>query len=184
MFRITCIGILATAILLGGCSFEKLYQARQARATSSYEQIDFPALVKRYMSKEKSNSIEGIYSVSGWVTKKGKSFLGSADKEKTTDRRENYAQVAILNDPGDTGRDYLELSLDKDYLTRYPVVGEFNSTAGGNLLLYKHLDPKNKNSTYTFTMDKSADVLEGVRVESEGNTTVTYKLTYVKIFPK
>jgi hypothetical protein len=182
MLRRILSGILIT-MLLSGC-VEKLYQAKQARASSPYEQIDFQALVKRYMNRDKTNSIEGIYSVSGWVTKKGKGFLGSTEKEKTTDRRENYAQVAILKDPGDTGRDFIELSLDKERLAMYPVVGEFNSTAGGSLLLYKHLDPKNKNSTYTFTLDKSADVLEGVRVEAEGGTTVTYKLTYVKIYPK
>ncbi len=178
------IGILAALFLLTGCSFEKLYRARQAKATSPYEQIDFHALMKRYMNKEKPNSVEGIYSVSGLVTKKGKGFLGNAEKEKTTDRRENYAQVAIMSDPGDTGRDFVEISLDKDYLPRYPIVGEFNFTAGKSLLLYKHLDHKSKNSNYTFTIDKNADILEGVRVEGEGNTTVTYKLTYIKIAAK
>ncbi len=184
MLQKALLSLLASAFVLWGCSFEKLYQAKQARATSPYEQIDFPSLVKRYLKKDKPNSIEGIYTVSGWVTKKGKGFLGGEEKEKTTDRRENYAKVAILSDPGDTGRDYLELSLDKDNLSRYPVVGEFTTTVGGNLLLYKHLDPNNRNSTYTFTSDKSSDILEGVFVKSEGSVTVTYKLTYVKIFPK
>jgi|GEM_PF-3839690 len=43
---------------------------------------------------------------------------------------------------------------------------------------------KNKKTSYTFTTDKTADILEGVRVENEGNTTIIYKLTYVKLFPK
>lgn len=169
--------------LLTGCSIEKMYQAKQAHRSSAYQQMDFHALMIRYMKKEKSNSIEGIYSVSGSVTKKGKGFLSATEKEKTTDRRENYAQVAILRDPGDTGRDYVEISLDKEYRPSYSIVGEFNKAANGNILLYKHLDPKNKNSSYTFTTEDSEE-LEGIRVETEGNMTITYKLTYIKIFSK
>jgi len=184
MFRRVLLLLLPLATILTGCSYEKIYQAQLARSRSPYEQVDFQALVKRYMKKDKPNSIEGIYSVSGWVTKKGKGFLGSTEKERTTDRHENYAQVAILADPGDTGRDFIEISLDKNYLPRYPVVGEFNLAASGNILVYKHLDPKKENTSYTFTFDRTSEILEGISVENEGATTVTYKLTYVKIYPK
>ena len=71
----TIIGIFIAAFFLLGCSFEKIYQTKKSRP-SPYEQIDFHALVKRYLKKDKSNSIEGIYSVSGLVTKKGKSLMG------------------------------------------------------------------------------------------------------------
>ena len=177
------IGSCLIAFCLSGCSIEKLYQRKHPNA-SPYQQIDLHALVERYLKKEKITSIEGIYSVSGLVTKKGKGFMSNAEKEKTTDRQENYAKVAILRDPGDTGRDYIELSLDKEYLPSYSVVGEFNTAAGRNILVYKHLDGKGKGSSFTFTTDTESEMLEGIRVESEGNTTVIYKLTYIKIFPK
>ncbi|MEJ0055452.1 MAG: hypothetical protein WDN75_07230 [Bacteroidota bacterium] len=63
------------------------------------------------MKKDKINSIEGIYSVSGEVTKRSKGLLASSEREKVKDRRENYAKVAILHDPGSTSREYIELSL-------------------------------------------------------------------------
>ncbi len=138
--------------------------------------------MKRYMKKENLNSIEGIYSISGSVVKKGKGFMSDADKEKTKDRKDNYAQVAILRDSGG-GRDFLEISLDKEDQTRYAVVGEFKKAEGGHILVYKHLDAKGKSTTFTFTVDSNGEMLEGVRVVNEGNSTVTYKLNYVKLSP-
>ena len=182
MSRKIFFGLIISWFLIG-CSIEKLYKRKQS-STSPYQQIDLRALVERYLKKDKLNSIEGIYSVSGRVTKRGKGFMSNTEKEKTTDRQENYAQVAILRDPQDTGRDYIELSLDKVYQPSYSVVGEFNTASGRNILLYKHLGGKSKASSFTFTSDKDSDMLEGIRVESEGNTTVTYKLTYIKIYPK
>ncbi len=179
----TIIQLFIVALLFSGCSIDKLYQKKLTR-TSPFEQIDFQALVKRYLKKDKSNTIEGIYSVSGSVTKKGKGFMGSTEKEKIADRKDNYAIVAILRDPGETGRDFIELSLDKEFQPTYSIVGQFTTTTSGNLLIYKHLDTKNKNSSFTFTADHKSDILEGVRVENEGNTTITYRLTYVKTYPK
>jgi hypothetical protein len=166
------------------CSIENLYKMKQTHNTSPYEQVDFHALVKRYMQKSQSNSIEGIYSVSGTVTKKGKGFMGSTEKEKTTDHKENYAQVAILSDPGVTGRDYIEISLENDFRPSHSIIGEFNTATGGNILLYKHYEGKGSSASYTFTTDKNSEMLEGIRVENEGNVIVTYKLTYLKIYPK
>ena len=174
---------ISSAFLLLGCSVDKLYQKKRVDK-SPFEQIDFQALVKRYLKKEKSNSIEGIYLVSGSVTKKGNGFMNNPEKEKVKDRKENYAQVAILRDVGETGRDFIELSLDKELQPSYSIVGEFVTTTSGNLVVYKHLDPKSKNTTFTFTMDEKGDILEGVRVENEGNSTITYRLTYVKTYPK
>ena len=175
--------ILIIDLLLQGCSVQKLQQMRQARTTSAYQQIDLQSLIRRYLKKDKFNSIEGIYSVSGSVIKRGKGFLGGAEKEKVTDRKENYAQVAILRDLEEGGREYLELSLDQELRASYSVVGEFTIATNGNILVYKHL-AGSKSSSYTFTTDKNADILEGIRVENDGNTTITCKLTYVKLFPK
>jgi hypothetical protein len=69
---------------LSGCSMEKLYQMRQKQKVNPYEQIDFGSMVKRYMDKDQTSvgTIEGIYSVSSLITKKGKGLLSSTEKGK------------------------------------------------------------------------------------------------------
>ena len=105
-------------------------------------------------------------------------------KEKVTDRKENYAKIAILHD-GENGRDYIELALDKQGLSSYSIIGEFNAITNGNILIYMHYDRKGKNNAaFTFTHDESHEILEGIRVDNEGNSQITYKLTYVKLSPK
>ena len=37
---------------------------------------------------------------------------------------------------------------------------------------------------YTFTYDAEKNILEGIRTETNGNTVITFKLTYLKLFPK
>ena len=155
---------------------------KPATKTSAFRQMNFQDLIQRYMKKGGSNSIEGVYSVSGMVIKKGKNLLGE-QKEKTTDRRENYATVAILRED-QTGGNFIELSLNKKDLTSYSIIGEFNPAAAGGILVYKHYDPKGKDTSYTFTRDENPEMLEGIRVENEGSTQVTYKLTYVKLAPQ
>lgn len=133
------------------------------------------------MEKASANSIEGVYTVSGEVIKKGKSLTGVL-KEKTTDRKENYARVAILREK-EGGKDYIELSLNKDDQTSYSIIGEFKQASSGNLFVYTHYQPKEKDSSFTFTRDETGDLLEGVMVETSGSTQITYKLTYVKLKP-
>jgi hypothetical protein len=173
--------ILIAFLTLEGCSFVNVNRSKPTGKASPFEQVDFQSLVKRYMKKEKQNPIEGIYSVSGTVTKRKKGLLTGEEKDKTTDRKENYAKVAILQDPGDTGKDYIELSLDKEGLPSYSIVGGFNKAAGGNMYIYKHLDAKGKQQSFTFTSDPKGDLLEGICVENDGNATITYKLTYVRL---
>jgi hypothetical protein len=177
------IGIFFVATASQAC-FPVITKTQKApRPSSQYQQVDFQSLVKRYLKKDKFDAIEGIYSVSGTVTKKGKAFLSTNEKEKVTDRKENYAQVAIVRDLEEGQREYMELSLDAEMKPSYSVVGEFSLATNGNIMIYKHLAGKN-SSNYTFTTDKSADILEGIRTENDGNTIITYKLTYVKLFPK
>lgn len=143
--------------------------------------MNFQELIHRYMEKASANSIEGVYTVSGVVIKKGKSLTGAL-KEKTTDRKENYARVAILREK-DGGKDYIELSLNKADQSSYSIIGDFKQAASGNLFVYTHYEPKGNNTSFTFTRDESGDLLEGVMVENQGSTQVTYKLTYVKLKP-
>jgi len=171
---------------LTGCSFTNLVTMKQSSKSSSLEQVDLQEMVERYMAKDQTSigSIEGIYTVSSVVTKKGKTVFTSREREKVTDRKENYSKVAIIKDNSEAGREYIEIVIDKDFQTSYPVYGEFSAMAESNLLLYKHFDSKGRNSSFTFTYDKIKDVLEGVRTDNSNNKTITYKLTYIKISPK
>jgi hypothetical protein len=173
-----------------GCSscLSNLYQMSNAARpkVSPYEQIEFTDLVKRYLNKEKPSigTIEGIYSVSSLITKKGKGLLSSKEKEKVVDRDENYSKVAIIYDDHGSDREYFEVPVDKDHLASYSIRGEFTHMSDGNIIIYKHMEPRGKILTYTFTYDKARDILEGVRTENNGTFTYTYTLTYLKLFPK
>lgn len=171
---------------VASCSMETLYQMRQKQKVSPYEQVNFSFIVKRYLEKEHSSTgtIEGIYSVSSLITKKGKSLLTQTEREKVLDRRENYSKVAIIRDKGNPNREYFEVPLDNDLQPSYSVRGEFTGMSDGNIMVYKHFEPRGKILTYTFAFDNEKDVLEGVRTENQGSSTVTYKLTYLKLFPK
>jgi hypothetical protein len=182
--------IIITGLLIGflsiSCSMEKLYTMKQRNKVHAYEQIDFHDLVKRYMSKEQSSQgeIEGIYSVSMMVNKKGKGILSSTEKDKVSERKENYMQVAILKDTESSNREFVEIPLDKKFLPSYSIRGEFNRMADANILIYNHFESRGRVTSYTFTFDRTKDILEGVRKENTGQFEYTYQLTYVKLHPK
>lgn len=179
--------LIIFVLLLSGCSFETLYKMRQRQKVYSLEQIDLQKMVSVYMNKNQTSvgTVEGIYSVSGLVTRSGKSLLGGEDKDKVVDRKENYAKVAIIRDPNNSSREYFELLLDKEYSVSLSVIGEFSGMSDANVLVYKHFENKGKSfETYTFAYDSDKGILEGVRTENKGNVTITYKLTYLKILPK
>lgn len=178
--------LLVFMLVVSSCSMEKLYQKRQKQKVNSYEQIDFGSMVKRYMDKDQTSvgTIEGIYSVSSLITKKGKGLLSSTEKEKVVERKENYSKVAIIRDTGNSNREYLEVPVDKDFLPSYSIRGEFTGVSDGNIMVYKHFEPRGKILSYTFAYDTQRDILEGIRTENDGSFTITYKLTYLKLFPK
>ncbi len=173
-------------VTFSSCSFETLYKMRQRQKIHAYEQIEFTNMVSRYMTKTQSSvgTIEGIYSVSSLVTKKGKGLLSSTEKEKVVSRDENFSKVAIIKDTDHAGREYLEVPITKDFLPSYDVRGEFTGMTEGNILVYKHFESRGRAETYTFTFDNARDMLEGVRTENNGNFVFTYKLTYLKLTPK
>jgi len=177
---------LFLVVATGACSVEKLYSMKQRNKIYAYEQIDFHDLVKAYLTKEQSSvgEIEGIYSVSMLVNKKGKGILSASEKEKVSERKENYMQVAILKDTDGANREFVEIPLDKKFLPSYSIRGEFNRMADANILIYNHFESRGRVSSYTFTFDRTKDILEGVRKENSGQFEYTYQLTYVKLHPK
>jgi hypothetical protein len=185
MMRIV-IAVALLGIVSVSCSMEKLYSMKQRNKVHSYEQIDFHDLMKRYVNKEQSSvgEIEGIYSVSMVVYKKGKGVLSSTEKEKVAERKENYTQVAIIKDTDGANREYVEVPLDKKLLPSYSIRGEFSRMADANILIYKHFESRGRESSYTFTFDRTKDILEGVRKENNGQFEYTYQLTYMKLQPR
>jgi hypothetical protein len=176
----TCIPCLLILIGLNGCII-RMPSPKTSTKSSPFKQMNFQELIHRYMEKASSTSIEGVYTVSGIVIKQGRTLTG-APKEKTTDRKENYARVAILHEK-EGGKDYIELSLNKKDQASYSIIGDFKQASSGNLFVYTHYEPKGNNSSFTFTRDETGDMLEGVRVENSGNKQITYKLTYVRLKP-
>lgn len=178
--------IIIVILALASCSIEKLYTMKQRTKVHGYEQIDFHDLVKRYVNKENAGEgeMEGIYSVSLVVTKKGKGILSSTEKEKVSERKENYLQVVLLKDDDGANREYIEVPLDKKYLPSYSVRGEFSRMADANILIYNHFESRGKISSYTFAYDRTKELLEGIRKENNGQFEYTYRLTYVKIQSK
>lgn len=172
-------------VVLSSCSFNKLAQMSQVRKTAPFEQVDFHELIQRYMNKEaaSSESIEGVYSVSAVIIKKGKKLLSSDDRERVLVRKENYSKVAILKDRIGSDREYIEISLDKEKQPSYSVRGEFTGMTEANILVYTHFESRDERMTYTFTYDRTRELLEGIRTEMKGQSEIIYKLTYIKLSP-
>ena len=161
-------------------------QIEKKKSDSPYEQITFVDLLKMYMDKDVSgqNSIEGIYSVSASAQKKSKPLFSSTEREKTIDQRDNYAMVAIIRDNSKSSREYIEVPIDRDNQFSYPIRGEINAASGGNILVLKHFEPKGKILTYTLAYDYDKNIIEGIRTESSGSVTRTFKIVYLKMYPK
>lgn len=151
-----------------------------------YTYVDMHDLIKRFISKSSHPmvSLEGIYSVSSTVTKRKKRLLSSGIKERVIDRKDNYANIAIIRDWSDSEHDFLVLSMNQTNPSQYPIVAELNTLSESRGFLCKHYEPDGKVLTFTFTFDGSSDVLEGVFEEQDGKKTITYSLTYLKTFPK
>ncbi|NOS92448.1 MAG: hypothetical protein HOP30_11035 [Cyclobacteriaceae bacterium] len=176
--------MLVGALLVSSCSVDKLYLSKQQRKSSGFEQVGFDDLARLYVDKQTVDEIEGIYSVSGLIIKKSKALFSGEEKEKIIEQRDNYSKVAIFRDHQKSDREYFEVSLDKEGLPSYSIRGEFNKVTEGNILVYKHFEPRKKVLNYTFTYDAEKNMLEGIRTETNGNTVITFKLTYLKLFPK
>jgi hypothetical protein len=176
--------LISTVLILGSCSIEKMTKASVAAKARQFEQITFVELIKKYVEKGKLGPAEGIYAVTSVVTRSKKQLFSGEIKEKEVDRRENYAQVAIILDNSHNNREYIEIPIDRSNMSSYPVRGEFSTMADGNILVLKHFEPKGVVLTYSLTFDATHEVLEGVRTETKGGKTFNYKLTYVKLYPK
>ena len=151
-----------------------------------YEEVDTEEMIRRFISKPAyaSISIEGIYTVSAMVTVRKKALLSSQMKEKVVDRKDNYAQVAIIRDWSNSGSDFIEISMNQTDESRYPVVSSLRTLSEERGFLCKHTEPNGEVLTFTFTFSGDAELLEGTYTKIDGSKTITYNITYLKTFPK
>lgn len=148
-----------------------------------YEEVDFEDMMKRYFMKESGHYVEGIYSVSCVITKTNKVFLSSRERTRTIERKDNYARVAVLKDHPGAKRDFIEVSLSYRDAKKYPVMGTLNSISEGPGFIYQHIEPD--GSVISFSMvSESPELLEGLFSKMTRRKTITYKLSYLKIYPK
>lgn len=160
-------------------------QSKSIFKKSHYQELDFEDLMHRYMGKEIGdfNQLEGIYSVSCVITRSSKSFLTGRHKVKIVERKDNYARVAILKDRPGTKRDFIEVSLSYHIANKYPIVGEISTLSMGEAYIYKHIEPDGSLRDFSMATG-SIDLIEGEHSEMFRRKTITYKLSYLKIYPK
>jgi hypothetical protein len=149
-----------------------------------YEEVDFEDMMKRYFLKQSSHEIEGVYSVSCVITKRSKALLSRREKLRVVKRQDNYARVAIMKDWPGAKRDFIEVSLSYKDAKKYPIMGEINSSVSQtNGYVYKHIEPD--GTILSFSMvGESDELLEGEFSKIQRRKTITYRLSYLKIYPK
>lgn len=178
---------LLLVVLVGiiGNSFGQTRATEKTRSKKTqYEEMNLEDMIRRYYEKEIGpfNALEGIYTVSCVITKTSKSFLSSHEKERLVERKDNYARVAILKDRPQTSRDFIEVSLSYREADKYPIMGELTVLSEGRGMIYKHIEPD--GSPITFSMKDETDLIEGEYSIMKGRKKITYKLSYLKIYPK
>jgi hypothetical protein len=146
-----------------------------------YEEVDLENVMKRYFGKAFGYSIEGIYSVSCVITKRNKRFLSKAERIRVVGRQDNYAKVAIMKDWPSSHRDFIEVSLSYKKANHFPIMGHLDVAADEAGYIYTHLEPDGEK--LTFSMIESDGLLEAEYSVMEKRKTITYRLSYLKIYP-
>lgn len=156
-------------------------QSGKRAKNATYEEVDLENVMKRYFGKSFGYSIEGIYSVSCVITKRNKKFLSKAERIRVVGREDNYAKVAIMKDWPTSNRDFIEVSLSYRKANHFPIMGELDIMAQGAGYIYTHIEPD--GDRLTFSMLESEGLLEAEYSHIEKRKTITYKLSYLKIYP-
>lgn len=163
-------------------SFQFVLSQPTVKAKKSvYEEVDLENVMKRYFGKAFGYSIEGIYSVSCVITKRNKKLFSKAERIRIVGREDNYAKVAIMKDWPSSNRDFIEVSLSYKKANHFPIMGELDIMAQGAGYSYTHIEPDGQRMT--FSMLESEGLLEAECSHIEKRKTITYKLSYLKIYP-
>ena len=176
-----CLLLMAGASTVAQSQLEKL--KLKGKKKIQYAEVDFEEMMRRYFGKEKSHQIEGIYTVSCVITTRSKKLFSNEEKEKVVVRKDNYARVAILKDWPGSKRDFIEVSLSYRDAKKYPIMGEITTLSEGKGFIYNHLEPDGSIISFSMINDAS-ELLEGEYSKVVKRKTITYKLSYLKTFPK
>lgn len=149
----------------------------------SYASVDYEDLIHRYVEKTTGHKLEGIYSVSCVITKRNKKLLNDGERIRIVARKDNYARIAILKDKPGSKHDFIEVSLSYRDPKKYPIVGEFNLLSEGDGMIYNHIEPNGSKMPFSM-LSESDELLEAEYTRMEKNATITYRLSYLKIYPK
>ncbi|MBX7124918.1 MAG: hypothetical protein K1X47_04435 [Cyclobacteriaceae bacterium] len=175
--------ILTTALSLSSCVMVPV--TGPVRKRIPYETVDFEGLVKRYMDKDrKPDPVEGIYQVSCLIVKTKRGFFSGIERDKVIMRKDNYAKVVVIKDDLSSSREFMELSLTGGIAANYPVMGEFSRISEGKGFIYRHFQQKGPELNFTFATDNLPEVFEGIRTEVIKTRKITYKLSYLKLYPR
>jgi hypothetical protein len=181
--RVVVTLLLALSLSVGASAQKKLREVLRMKARYQFQEVDFEDMMRRYFHKDTTHPAEGIYSVSCVIIKKSNGIFSGEEKERIVQRKDNYARVAIMKDWPGTKRDFVEVSLSYRDVKKYPIVGHMNALSEGNGYIYNHIEPD--GDVISFSMiGESSDLLEGEYSKIQGRKTITYKLSYIKIFPK
>lgn len=150
-----------------------------------YEEVKFEDMVHRYFGKQVGtpDPVEGIYAVSCVITRRSKRFLSARERVKVVERKDNYARVAILKDWPGSSRDYIEVSMSYRDAHVYPIVGEVSRLSEGRGMIYKHIEPDGTVMSFSMTNEPD-ELIEGEYSFMQGRSTITYKISYLKTYPK
>src|SRR5690606_12184470 len=173
--------VLLVLVCLVTASFTFAQKEKKTQRKTVYEEVDLEDVMKRYFEKSSAYSVEGIYSVSCVVTRRSRKFLSGAEKIRVVARQDNYAKVAIMKDWPASSRDFIEVSLSYRKANAFPIMGELDIMANGAGYVYTHTEPDGER--YVFSMLESDGLLEAEYSVVEKRKTVTYKLSYLRIFP-
>lgn len=154
---------------------------RRLKKKTTYEEVDLENVMKRYFGKALGYSIEGIYSVSCVITKRNRRFLSRRERIRVVGRQDNYAKVAIMKDWPSSNRDFIEVSLSYRKANHFPIMGELDIMADGSAYIYTHIEPDGEEMT--FSMLESDGLLEAEYSHVEKRKSITYRLSYLKIYP-
>lgn len=169
--------------LIMGSGMAQDMKKLQLKKKPQYEEVDFEDMIRRYFVKESSHVVEGIYSVSCVITKKSKVFLSQRERVRVVERKDNYARVAILRDLPPSRRDFIEVTLSYRDAKKYPIIGDINTLAEGQGYIYHHIEPDGSIIPFSMVSD-SSELLEGEYSKIQRRKTITYRLSYLKLYPK
>jgi hypothetical protein len=183
--RATSIVIFSCFLLSAGLCLAQSKQKSKKLKKTSYEEVDFEGMIQRYLGKEigAHNALEGIYTVSCVITTRKKKFLSKNERIKVVERKDNYARVAVIKDWPSSSRDFIEVSLSFRDPSHYPIVGEISMLSEGRGMIYKHKEPDGKTMAFSMA-HQPTDLIEGEYSFMDKRKIVTYKLSYLKIYPK